>query len=406
MRFFQLKLSLFLNFFVCAILLNSVGIVIFQSVKHYGVTEVQASILEACKDLTIAGVSFLICSFIPRLGYKRAMLIGLGFIIVGCSAMPILDTFLATKLLFVMIGIAFALIKVSVYSTVGIITKNSQEHASLVSFLEGSFQMGVVLSFLFFSAFIYFGNWLNTYWVIKLLAAIAFLLLLFTTLDESSVKKETNSNTLTDTITMLKLIKLPIVMLFIVSAFFYVFIEQGVQSWLPTFNNYILNLSETTSVIMASFFALSIAAGRMFFGIKMKKTSWKKVLLLGLASCAILIVCTLQLSQLVPDTDKNSATGIGVALLFPLIGFFMGPVYPTLCSSILSSQPANMQSAMAGLIIISSALGGTIGSRIVSQLFTHLGGITAFYCVLIPIALLILLIPPYAKLHENRIVHE
>lgn len=402
MKYFQLKLSLFLNFFVCAILLNSVGIVIFQSVKHYGVTEVQASILEACKDLTIAAVSFAICSFIPRIGYKKAMLIGLTVIVIGCSSMPILNTFLAAKLLFVMIGVAFALIKVSVYSTVGIITNNSQEHASLVSFLEGSFQLGVVLSFLFFSAFIYLGNWLDTYWIIAFLGGISFLLLLFTKLDESSVKKDKTQSALADTITMLKLIKLPVVLLFIVSAFFYVFIEQGVQSWLPTFNNYILHLSETTSVIMASFFALSIAAGRMFFGIQMKKISWKKVLLLGLASCAILIICTLQLSKIVPVNIEDSSTGICVALLFPLIGFFMGPVYPTLCSSILSSQPANMQSAMAGLIIISSALGGTIGSRIVSQIFAHFGGVTAFYCVLIPIALLILLIPPYAKLHGNK----
>ncbi|AFJ43392.1 hypothetical protein [Francisella orientalis] len=47
-----------------------------------------------------------------------------------------------------------------------------------------------------------------------------------------------------------------------------------------------------------------------------------------------------------------------IALLFPMIGFFMAPIYPTLCSSILSSQPENLQSAMAGLIIIFSALGG------------------------------------------------
>lgn len=398
MKFFQLKLSLFLNFFVCAILLNSVGIVIFQSVKHYGVTEVDASILEACKDLTIAATSFAICSFIPRIGYKKAMLTGLAIIILGCILMPILNTFIAAKLLFVMIGVAFALIKVSVYSTVGIITNNSQEHASLVSFLEGSFQMGVVLSFLFFSAFIYLGNWLNTYWIIATLASIAFLLLLFTKLDESSVKKDKTQSAISDTITMLKLIRLPVVLLFIVSAFFYVFIEQGVQSWLPTFNNYILHLSETTSVMMASLFALSIAAGRMFFGIQMKKTSWKKVLLIGLVSCATLIVCSLELSKLVPTNTQDSSIGIFIALLFPLVGFFMGPIYPTLCSSILSSQPTNMQSAMAGLIIISSALGGTIGSRIVSQIFAHFGGITAFYCILIPIALLVLLIPPYAKL--------
>lgn len=80
----------------------------------------------------------------------------------------------------------------------------------------------------------------------------------------------------------------------------------------------------------------------------------------------------------------------------------MAPIYPTLCSSILSSQPENLQSAMAGLIIIFSALGGTIGSRIISEIFAHFGGVTAFYCVLIPIALLVLLIPPYAKLHRNK----
>jgi hypothetical protein len=36
----------------------------------------QASILEAYKDLPIAIVSFLIASFLPRIGYKK-MLIGL-----------------------------------------------------------------------------------------------------------------------------------------------------------------------------------------------------------------------------------------------------------------------------------------------------------------------------------------
>jgi fucose permease len=195
-------------------------------------------------------------------------------------------------------------------------------------------------------------------------------------------------------------------MLFIISAFFYVFIEQGVQSWLPTFNNYILKLSDTTSVIMAGFFALSIAVGRIFFGIIMKKISWKKVLLLGLVSCAVLIIVTLELSQIVPRDTQNSYIGITVALLLPLMGFFLGPIYPTLCSSILSSLPANMQSAMAGLIIIFSALGGTIGSRIVSQIFAHFGGVIAFYCVLIPIALLVLLIPFYAKLHHSRTNHE
>jgi hypothetical protein len=57
---------MYLNYFVFAILLNSVGIV--KSQINYN-DELQASILEAYKDLPIAIVSFD-CLFYPRIGYK------------------------------------------------------------------------------------------------------------------------------------------------------------------------------------------------------------------------------------------------------------------------------------------------------------------------------------------------
>ena len=46
-----IKLALYLNYFVFAILLNSVGIVILKAQKNYGVDELQASVLEAFKGL-------------------------------------------------------------------------------------------------------------------------------------------------------------------------------------------------------------------------------------------------------------------------------------------------------------------------------------------------------------------
>ena len=63
MKNVSIKLSLYVNYFVFAILLNSVGIVILKSQNVYGVGEIEASILEAYKDLPIAIVSFLIASF-------------------------------------------------------------------------------------------------------------------------------------------------------------------------------------------------------------------------------------------------------------------------------------------------------------------------------------------------------
>ena len=59
MENWRIKLSLFMNYFVFAILLNSVGTVILQVQNNFGITESSASILEAFKDLSIAITSFL-----------------------------------------------------------------------------------------------------------------------------------------------------------------------------------------------------------------------------------------------------------------------------------------------------------------------------------------------------------
>ena len=80
MKTVGIKLSLYVNYFVFAILLNSVGIVILKSIHRYGVREVEASVLEAYKDLPIAIVSFMVASFLPRIGYKRAMLAALALV--------------------------------------------------------------------------------------------------------------------------------------------------------------------------------------------------------------------------------------------------------------------------------------------------------------------------------------
>ena len=132
----RIKLSLFLNYFVFAILLNSVGTVILQVQNNFNVSEGSASVLEAFKDLSIAIISFLVSSYIIRIGYKRAMLIALGFITIICFLMPFTASFLMTKLLFAAIGSSFALIKMSVYSTIGLVTKNEKEHISLMNFIE------------------------------------------------------------------------------------------------------------------------------------------------------------------------------------------------------------------------------------------------------------------------------
>ena len=150
MKNIKIKISLFINFFVIGILLNSVGIVILQVIEDYQVTKAAASILEAFKDLSIAAFSFLIASSIPKFGYKRSMLVALITLIIASVLMNLIGGFFMSKIMFAMIGFSFALIKVSAYSTVGIITSNADEHASLMSVLEGIFMVGVLSGYWIF----------------------------------------------------------------------------------------------------------------------------------------------------------------------------------------------------------------------------------------------------------------
>ncbi len=276
MSHWKIKLSLFLNYFVFAILLNSVGTVILQVQSNYGVSESSASILEAFKDLSIAIVSFLVASFISRIGYKNSMLIALGFVTLACAAMPSLPSFAMTKVLFAVVGTSFALIKVSVYATIGIVTNDKKEHASFMNFIESFFMIGILTGYFIFSAFVDDQNlkstaWLNVYYLLSGISLVAFLLLLSTSLDESSVKTEASKPLLEDFADMIKLAIKPLVLVFIMSAFTYVLIEQSIMSWLPTFNSKVLNLPTTLSIQMASILAASTALGRFSAGIALRK---------------------------------------------------------------------------------------------------------------------------------------
>lgn len=406
MQHWKIKLSLFLNYFVFAILLNSVGTVILQVQGNYGVSESAASILEAFKDLSIAFVSFLIASYIVRIGYKNTMLIALALISFVCFLMPSLNSFAMTKVLFAATGTSFALIKVSVYATIGIVTDNKKDHASFMNFIESFFMIGILTGYFIFSMFVSDDNpqsteWFRVYYMLGGISLVAFLLLLSTTLDESSVASSENKAFVQEFLDMIKLAIKPLVLVFIFSAFIYVLIEQSVMSWLPTFNSKVLQLPITLSIQMASILAASTAIGRFAAGVVLRKIHWFNVLVICLVSASALVLVAIPLAQIEhgPVTGWRSAP-IG-AFVFPFIGLFLAPIYPAINSVILSTLPKAQHGPMSGLIVIFSALGGTTGSIITGNIFESFGGESAFYFSLVPITILIVLLFFFNRLQKK-----
>ena len=380
-------------YFMFAIMLNSVGTVILQSINSFGISKPDASTLEGFKDLSIALVSFLVASFIPRMGYKVAMLIGLLLAAVACLVTPIWGDFIAIKVLFACIGTSFALVKVSVYSLVGQLTHDTRSHSSLLNTIEGIFMLGVLSGYWIFSAYINPDaptslDWLNVYYLLAAVLFITACIVFFSPIQKTPVEQQPNAM-IQEFVEMLKLAYKPLVLVFVLSVFLYVLIEQGIGTWLPTFNSEVLHLPADVSVQITSIFAAMIAIGRLMAGQILKYVNWYLFLNVCIAMMAILMILSLPLAD---DINPSVTTGIFTApiaaYLLPLAGLMMAPIYPIINSVMLSSLEKAKHAQMTGLIVVFSALGGTTGSIITGLVFDTFGGKNAFYLSLFPMALL------------------
>ena len=389
----RLIAALVLAYAQFAVLLNSVGTVILQSINSFHVSKTDAAILEAFKDLPIAIVSVCVAAFLTRLGIRRAIMAGLAIVAIGCIAMPLMPGFGTAKLLFLLTGVSFALVKTGTYTAIGLVTDSPSDHASLTNLIEGLFMVGVLSGYWIFGAFIDSAHpaslsWLNTYWVLAAMSLAILALVAISPLDESAAQAS-GSTPAEDVRAMVALLARPTVIVFVVSVFLYVLIEQGVGTWLPTFNAEVLHLPAAMSVQAASLFAAALAIGRLSAGGLIRVVGWLPVL----ALCIIGIIATIFIvvpmaAQVTPRPGMNWFNAPLAAFAMPLIGLFLAPIYPTINSAILSSLPKARHAAMTGLIIAFSALGGTLGSFLTGRIFAELGGARAFSLIVVPTIIL------------------
>ena len=270
MKHTGIKIALFLNYFVFAFLLNSVGTVILQVQRSMDISKGDASILEGFKDIPIAIASFILASFLPKIGLKKSMLLGLALVSIFCFMTPFTNDFWYFKMLFLVIGISFALIKIAVFATIGLITNSQKEHGSFMGILEGVFMGGILLGNIAFSFFIDDANpkstnWLNMYWFMGAISLLAFIVLLASKLDESQAKIEQRKFS-EDFKEMLLLILKPLTIIFVISIFLYVLIEQSFQTWFPTFYTDIIKVPPSMAVQASAILGGAFMIGRFLGG--------------------------------------------------------------------------------------------------------------------------------------------
>jgi fucose permease len=204
---------------------------------------------------------------------------------------------------------------------------------------------------------------------------------------------------------MLKMIALPLVLIFILSVFLYVLIEQSFQTWTPTFYQSILKVPASMGIQAGAVLAGAIAIGRFISGFALKKIHWIYVVSVCIIMAGSIVIIVLPLTQNIQISENMTwFKAPFVAYLFPIMGLFLAPIYPAINSVILSSLPKHMHGSMSGLIVVFSALGGTTGSIITGHVFDYFSGQTAFYFSLIPMLLLLIALQLFHKTIKKNAV--
>lgn len=355
----KISLPLKLTFLIFSMVLNCMGLVILQ-LSEEKITYGELGLLESFKDLPIAFISFFAVSFINKTGPKKALILALTIVGLCSCLLPFVEVFWFYKLWFAIIGACFAIGKICVF---GIIRNNISDEKSLAKTMnnvEASFMIGIFVVNTGFGWVIssqYSEFWKFGFLLIALLAVFTIFLLSKIEIVES--KPMENKSILSE----LSGFTTPAVALFLGVVFFIVFVEQGFNSWLPSFYKNHLKVNSFFALQATSFLSIFSYAGRTATANIIKRFALPRYYI----TCMALIITLLIMIVCIQYFDSEDSRML--LFLFPVIGLFLSPLYPVINSRMIAQVDKDKINLFTSLIVIFSSLGSSVSSIIMAVLF-------------------------------------
>ncbi|HJO94395.1 MAG TPA: MFS transporter [Victivallales bacterium] len=394
------RIALIFTCFTLSLFTCVLSAFIMQAVAYFHVSATSAGGLETYQNATVAILSFISFSFLLKVGYRRSLMIVLLVMIFIGIVTPIVNEFWMMKLFLVFVGLALVSIKVAVYSTVTLITENKKQHAIFITVIEATCMISSMLGMWILSEFIKFNleHWMYALWFFSVLAIINFIVWCFVKLDESVLMKEKAESVSQQIKEIWTLLKYKVVWYAIILFFLASLVETCFAVWLPGFYQESMAVKASLILQIGSMFVFALAAGRIFVAFLLKYLSWNKVLFIFyLVGCILLITILITIHK-----PEHAVTGIWsipfIALLLPLMGFFLAPSTPLINSSILTSTPEPKHALMMTIMTITFAISGSLAARLLGFLFDEFGGVTGLkIATVVPLVIMVLMVIPYAR---------
>jgi FHS family L-fucose permease-like MFS transporter len=354
-----IKWLTFLMFMMFAMTTDSVGEIIPEIQKEFGVNMTVAGLMHYIPMICIALAGVLLGFLADRLGRKVTIILGLALYAVNSYLYIVANTYGFILSLMAIGGMAIGVFKTGALALVGDISTSTKQHTSTMNTLEGFFAVGAIIGPFIVANFISKGiKWQYLY----VIAGCLCLLLIFMAL---IAKYPETKKTTGDPINLagtLSMLRDSYAIGFSLAAFLYVAVECAVYVWMPTLiANYEGNLILIATYALTIFFILR-AGGRFLGAWLMSYFNWSVVLTIV---SILIFLCFL----------GSVIGGLGMAvILLPLSGLFMSVIYPTINSKGISCFPKTKHGSIAGIILFFTAAGAALGPLAMGGVSDIFGG--------------------------------
>jgi len=373
-RHVVIKRLTFMMFMMFAMTTDSVGVIIPQVIRTFGLTMTAASAFHYATmgAMAVAGVSLGFLA--DRIGRKRTIILGLVLFALNSFLFAAGHSFAFFLGLLVVSGAAIGIFKTGALALIGDISESTAEHTATMNTVEGFFGIGAIIGPALVGYLLVAGvawSWLYV------VAGLVSVLLIAT----AALVRYPHTTQIGETPTGLgptvRMMRNPAAMGFSLAIFLYVAVECAVYVWMPTFlAGYRGGSLRVAAAALPIFFILR-AGGRFFGAWMLRHFDWTAVLA---AFSAAILACF----------AGSLGGGIGVAVfLLPLSGLFMSVLYPTLNSKGISCFPKAHHGAVAGVILFFSCAAAALGPLAMGLVSDRFGGARYGFVLATGLALLL-----------------
>jgi len=341
-----IKALTYLMFMMFAMTTDSVGLIIPEIIKTFGLSMTAAGTFQYATMGGIALAGFFLGSLADRWGRKPTIVIGLTVFGIASFLFAVGDSFAYFSVLLGVSGVAIGVFKTGALALIGDIATSTTEHTSIMNMAEAFFGIGSIIGPAILARLLITG--VSWKWLYVLAGGICVLLILMAWKVQypKTIHIAENAPGLGRTLLMLKS---PYALAFSLGAFLYVAAEAAIYVWMPTLlQGYSGPAVWLAAYSLSVFFVLRVA-GRFAGAWMLARFGWTSVL--ALFSGAIL-ACFL----------GTAFGGVEVAVyLLPLSGLFMSVIYPTINSKGISCFPKSEHGSVAGVILFFTCVSAVLG---------------------------------------------